>query len=139
MCYASVKAQRAPVKARWCFATMQVINSLPNLQSSIRYSNNIKEEVSMPNNMMKSKRLEQDAVSTTISAEDMSISSEGADDCASNMPSSAMNQSANAVTKRRTRNKQQLNDQDSKGNTFPTQAPSFGFRRCCLEHAKRHT
>lgn len=88
---------------------------------------------------MKNKRLEQDAVSTlTTSTEDMSISSEGADDCVSNMPS-ARYQSANAAVKR-TGNKQQPATNGNNRRLLSPQAPSFGFRRCSLEHARRrHT
>ena len=88
---------------------------------------------------MKNKRLEQDAVSTlTTSTEDMSLSSEGADDCVSNMPS-ARYQSANAAMKRRPGNAQQPATNGNSRRLLPPQAPSFGFRRCSLEHARRHT
>ena len=88
---------------------------------------------------MKNKRLEQDAVSTsTTSTEDMSISSEGADDCVGNMPS-ARYHSANAAMKGRAGNTQQPATNGNGRRLLSPQAPSFGFRRCSLEHTRRHT
>lgn len=88
---------------------------------------------------MKNKRLEQDAVSTlTTSTEDMSISSEGADDCVNNMPP-ARYQSANAAMKGRPGNTQQPATNGNGRRLLSPQAPSFGFRRCSLEHARRQT
>ena len=90
---------------------------------------------------MSERLLEHDAVSTlTISTEDMSISSEGADDRVEGISSasSAMHLlSSKTATKSKTR--RQLHNSISKRYSPPQAAPCFGFRRCSLEHARRTT